>query len=116
MSTGSFVEGIYAVFFSGTASEGYGLLVFQNGKITGADPMGVIFDGYYEIDTNIRARIDVKAPPNGTLIQGVTAGPEGLTYQAQVDLSMDFLEKPFVSVQTPLGPVNVRFKLLRGLS
>lgn len=59
---------------------GSGLAVLRNGKILGSDRWGAVFMGSYEFDpvkeTNaVHLRLHV--PPEGQLITGYSAGPEG---------------------------------------
>lgn len=112
------LNGFYAGYFMGAQGPGLGLFVFKDGVIVGVDAGGVEFDGHYEIsdeDGTCSGDIKVKAPPNVTLIQGHVVGPEGLTYTVPIRLPPDFAQKPYVRVETPIGPVNVSLKRVRNL-
>lgn len=115
MSQSLFREGFYAVFFAGSSGEGYGVFIFRSGRILGADPLGVTFDGQYAIeeDGQIGVQVHVSVPADGQVVQGVTSGPSGIEYDISMMLPADFAESQFVRVETPLGPVNARFKWLR---
>lgn len=110
------INGFYSAFMSGEDGQGYALLVFKDGRIVGADPLGVTFDGHYE-DANDgwSGEVLVKAPPGGTLIQGVTPGPSGIVYSVPIRLPADFQGQPFIHIETPLGPVNVKLTWLRDI-
>jgi hypothetical protein len=110
-------EGFYASYMSASDGQGFAMFVFSNGLISGVDPLGVEFDGRYETkeDGSLVGVVTVKVPPSGTVIQGASAGPSGLTYQVPIAFATDAFEIDFVKLETPLGPVNLRMKKLRGL-
>src|SRR3989344_4642648 len=97
------INGFYSAFMSGEDGQGYALLVFKDGNIVGADPLGVQFDGVYSKDgQGWSGEVTVKAPPGGTLIQGVTTGPSGIVYSVPIRLPSGFQEQPFIHIETPL--------------
>lgn len=112
------MEGIYTAYISGVEGNGFGMLVFKNGLITGADAAGVNFDGEYSFDIKKKkyeGEIKVTAPPNSILIQGQNTGPNGMEYKFEISLSENFLEEPFITIVTPLGPINIILEKLREL-
>lgn len=114
----SFSDGFYSAFMTGADGQGYALLVFREGNIIGADPLGVTFDGTFGPEPNgdgWSGEVHVKAPAGGTLIQGVSTGPSGLSYSVPIRLPVDFAERPFIHIETPLGPVNVKLTKIRGV-
>lgn len=111
------IDGFYSCYMTGAEGNGFAMFVFQAGVISGADPLGVLFDGtYVENKTDFDARINVTVPSGGTVIQGASAGPAGLTYQVTFKLKADFQEMDFFRIDTPLGAVNVRLKKLRTMT
>lgn len=76
-------NGLYDLRFQTTATEqdhGNALAILRNGKVLGSDPWGGVFAGSCEFDagagqTKVRVRLDI--PPDGSLITGFCAGPEG---------------------------------------
>lgn len=111
-------EGFYSAYFSGKESNGFAVFVFTAGRIVGADPLGVLFNGHYrpkQDGTGYDANVRVAVPKGGTTIQGVSSGPDGFTYEANVELPSDFAQRQFLELTTPLGRVNVRFVRLRGM-
>ncbi len=79
-------DGIYALRFAAThdgePEQGSGLAVLREGKVLGSDPLGAVFSGTYEFDSNrnlnkVRLRLDVA--PDGILVTGFAAGPAGAT-------------------------------------
>lgn len=110
------IDGIYTCYMAGAEGNGFAMFVFKNGVISGADPLGVKFDGKYaEQSGSYIADVTVSVPQGGTVVQGVSSGPSGITYTVNLSLPPDFATKEFVEIVTPLGPVNARFKRIRGL-
>jgi hypothetical protein len=111
------IDGIYAAYMTGTDGQGFGMFVFHNGILSGADPLGVRFDGMYESteDGKILATIKVTVPPEGTVVQGVSVGSSPLTYEVPLLLEADLESMGVFRLDTPLGPVNVKLEKLRGL-
>ncbi len=111
------IDGIYSGLFSGRAGEGSAMFVLSGGKLTGADPLGVLFDGTYTPDGNggFSGPVTVTVPANGELVQGVTSGPDGLVYQVDVSIPADFQSRPFLRLETPLGPVNFSLRFVRAV-
>lgn len=109
------INGIYSAQMSAVAGEGLVVLVMNEGVLTGVDTGQVLFDGVYVTanDGSISGNVTIKAPPGGTLIQGVATGPTGLTYSTAFHIPSDFETKPFLRFETPFGPVNAKLQLLR---
>lgn len=119
MAMAAAVDGFYAGYFTGAAGNGLGLFVFNNGVIVGIDALGVRFDGTYkttENNTGFSISVTVTAPAGGQLVQGVSTGDTGLTYQVAATVPVDFENANFLTLPTPFGAVNVRLKKLRGMS
>lgn len=112
------LDGFYSGFMTSASGHGLVLFVFRNGVVVGVDAGGVRFDGTYRFDEAAHqfvGQMIVSVPPNTTLIQGATSGPEGMTYEVPFNLPHDFLSQPFIPVKTPLGSVNVRLEKVRDL-
>ncbi len=100
------IDGIYAVRMAGQDGQGFAMFVFHEGTVSGADPLGVTFDGSYasaDDRKSFEVKMHVTVPANGTVIQGASAGPSGLNYPVRASLPSDFLDQAFVRVDTPLG-------------
>ena len=111
-------DGIYAVYLAALAGEGLALLLLSGGRITGADAAGGKFDGVYRVPQDTESfdvYITVSIEPNGTLIQGQLVGDQGLRYTVNFQLPENFVDLPYISVDTPYGKVNAKFVRLRGL-
>jgi hypothetical protein len=117
-STFSELNGFYAGFMSGSADQGLAVFVFRNGVIVGADFAGTTFDGSIHeknADGGLVCSMRVSLPPNGTTVQGVEIGPDGITYEIEFTLPADFEQRSFFNVATPLGSVNVKLQKVREL-
>ena len=78
---------------------------------------GGTVDGTYEHDErsgDITLSLSVTLPKGVSLIQGGTH-PDETQYGFNATLPEDFAERSHVSIQTPLGPVNARFRRIREL-
>lgn len=111
------IDGIYAAYMTGTDGQGFGLFVFHAGILSGADPLGVKFDGTYEPinDGKIAGTVKVTVPPEATVVQGVSVGSSPLSYEVPLLLGADLEAMGVFRLDTPLGPVNVKLEKLRGL-
>jgi hypothetical protein len=112
------LDGIYTMRYRGTADWGMGMLIFERGRITGADFAGGLYDGsYVERGPDIEVRMTMTVPPGVTLVQGTPARPTAYQFPINVMLSLHALEKQQpVLLHLPPGPVNVIFQRLRRLS
>ena len=112
------INGIYACYMAGLHDQGFMLIMLRDGVIARADPFGVTFDGVYSRSSDgpgYKGRIEVRAPPGGTTIQGVQTGPSGLQYFVDVVLPDQISSEETLEIKTPLGPVNARLSKIRGL-
>lgn len=116
-------EGVYGLSFTATASAEMGdrvegLAVLRGGRVLGSDPHGGVFTGHYHYDAvRDEAVIAVRLaiPPNGVLLTGLEAGPEGLL----VDISGRFAPgKPVSSavVDVAGAPVAVELRFVGPLA
>ena len=111
-----FDEGIYGLSFKGVPVEqgGEALAVLRNGKILGSDCWGGVFSGTYEFDpvagrNTVQVRIDV--PPEGELITGFSAGPEGASLNIVAALGRA-APKASTTVEVAGRPVDIEFCFL----
>jgi hypothetical protein len=70
----------YSAAYEGSSDAGSGLAMLRDGKILGSDPWGGVFMGSCEFDpascvNTVRLRFEI--PPEGKLITGFDAGPNG---------------------------------------
>lgn len=110
-------QGFYAGYMTGAEGQGFAMFVFRDGVISGTDPLGVLFDGAYSVEAHgeLVGEVTVTIPPNGTVIQGVTAGPAGMEYTVPVKFGIHDFDLDYVELSTPLGPINLIMRKLRGI-
>ena len=112
------LDGFYVGYLTSAQSYGVAMFVFRGSNIVGVDGGGVKFDGNFLQDKtsgNYSGKITVDAPPNIDLVQGVSTGPTGLKYEVPFTMPPNFLDAPFIKVDTPFGAVNIRLEKLRDL-
>lgn len=111
------IDGIYAAYLSGRVGRGFAILLFNKGRVTGADALGIQFDGSYveREGGNVSVEMAVNAPPNIQLVQGGLTGHDGDQYTVALDLPPDFPTADYIPIATKYGPINARIRRLRGL-
>jgi hypothetical protein len=65
------------------AASAEALAVLRNGTILGSGPWGGLFSGTYAVDAMTGQdvfKLQIDVPPNGTLVNGFTAGPGGASF------------------------------------
>lgn len=109
------MEGIYAMYFTGSTGSGQGLLIMKNGVIVGADVSGGVYDGSYtqEPDRTLDVKIHLKLPPGAALVTGASAGTTPMEVDIATKLPENFSSGQALAIKTPTGPVNIIFKRLR---
>jgi hypothetical protein len=103
-------DGIYAAYLTGAALPGFGLLLFQDGVLTGVDAGGATYDGAYNFTDDghvLEVKAKVVIPPGVISVQGPTAGPTGLPFDVAVKLQMPLSQDSITRIETPLGPVDL---------
>lgn len=111
------INGFYAGYMTGAEGTGLAVFIFSEGKITGTDLEGVLFDGLItQSETGDHVgRCTVRVPAEVQVIQGVTTGSQSLTYDTPVVIPHRFTSETNIRIDTPLGPVNLRLHFLRDL-
>ena len=110
------INGFYAAYLTGSEGQGFAMLVFRNGTITGVDAGGAKYDGtYVDTENGHSIKVTVSLPPNTLLIQGVTTGPEIDSSVLEFQIPADFLSQPFLRISAKHGPVNAKQTKLREL-
>ena len=111
-------EGVYGLAYrgedGGLPDGGIALVVLRNGKIFGSDRDGGVFSGSYEFDPISalnKVHVRIQMPPEGRLVNGYTAGPEGAT----LDIAGAFERAAPVSsitIQAGGRPIEVQLNYL----
>ena len=109
------LDGFYALFYTGKVSSGFAVIVLKNGIVTGADVSGGLYDGEYTINADrrtVEGTMKLTTPPGVSLVTGAPASEHTYTQEFPVSLLVDLSEQT-VQIQTPTGPVNLKFKKIR---
>ena len=108
------MDGFYVGYFTGEAGNGLAMFTLLKGVIVGVDALGVNFDGSYEpAEQGYKIAVKITAPPGGMLVQGVSTGTTGLKYEIETLIPGPLDTVPYLTIPTPFGAVNVKFKKLR---
>jgi hypothetical protein len=109
------INGFYAGYFAAAAGEGISIFVLHDGILAGVDPGGITYDGTFEeaADGEFAVEATVNIPPRVPSIIGIDGGEQGTNYSMKFTLPSCFLDEPFIRVETPHGPINMRFVKLR---
>ena len=109
------MEGIYAMYFTGSVGSGSGLLLLKNGIIAGADSAGGIYDGSYTVEEmgTVNMNVRLTLPPGASLVTGASAGANPMVMDIPARLPENFGNGLAIALNTPTGPINIIFKKLR---
>jgi len=109
------MNGIDAIYFTGSTGSGCAVFVAQDGVATGADPTGGTLDGSYTPSGNDQIDLDVnlRIPTGGMLVTGFANGGPDLTHRITATIPANFGNGEPIAINTPTGPVNVIFRRLR---
>ena len=112
------LDGIYLITFRGAADWGIGMLVVQNGVVTGADAAGVLYDGSYEAQgSSVNVELKLTVPAGVSLVQGGPVQSKTYTVPARMSVPRSaFSSQETVLLELPPGPVNLIFQRLRSLN
>lgn len=106
---------LIAAFITGQSGEGAVFLLVREGRIEGADLQGVEFEGEYQpVENGFKCNVGINVTKSGMLVQGKEV-PEGFSYSVNFHLPTDFDALDYVTVSTPFGPVNSRFRTLKDM-
>jgi hypothetical protein len=112
------MNGFYTAYLTGKAGSGVALLAIKDSLIVGVDVGGMKYDGRIDPkpdDAGFSCHIEYVVPPGMPLITGpgpvAIATPVSITF----DLPQNFAEGPVIGIQTPFGPLNVKFAKIRDI-
>ncbi len=110
-------DGMYAVVYQGTQGAGYATVLFDNGRVYGADPFGAKYDGYYDYDVSSGlAELHVKLtfPPH---VAPVFADAQPFEWSVDIVGHMDPRhERGLADFKTTLGhKIQTQYQFLREL-
>lgn len=109
------LDGFYALYYTGSVSSGFAMIVLRSGIVTGADAGGGLYDGNYAVNADkrtIEGTLKLTTPAGVSLVTGAPANQ----YASSQEIPFSFpaeLNEQTVPIQTPTGPVNLKFKKIR---
>jgi transcriptional regulator with XRE-family HTH domain len=113
-------DGIYLVFYHSTDTgqrlDGFGVVMFDNGKVYGGDPIGGEYTGHYTFDDasgRAHVRVTLSFPPNAPAVFGPSL-PVQWSVEASCDLNP--LADGLTRLTTTHGAtVDVHFQFVRAM-
>lgn len=111
-------DGIYTAYLTGGAGNTFAMFVLRQGIIAGGDAAGGVYDGHYSLTddgTSWVGAISFILPPGGSTITGRVASNEPIKIDVPIKLPLDFALDKVIRVETPTGPLNAKFALVRPL-
>ena len=111
------IEGFYSAYFSGAVGHSFGVFVFRDGLIRGADAGGGIYKGSYRIleDENFfEGNIIFLLPPGSNTITGIETGDEPVILEVPIKLPAKLQKDDVHRIETPNGPINAKFEKISG--
>lgn len=111
-------DGIYVGYFSGLAGVSFGIFVFKDGIISGADAGEATYDGKFKVsddEQHVVGEVKFNIGIGGQSITGVVAETEPLHFDIPFELPIEVNPDEVIRIETPNGPINAKFSKLRGL-
>lgn len=113
-------EGFFAIFYTGKAGSGLGLIALTKGTIIGVDSAGALYDGSYKSDSDVApltGTLSLHVAANVPLVTGAMPEPEPYLLNFPLDLPGNFADAVTPhTIRTAKGSVNIIFKKLRNFN
>lgn len=113
------IDGFYNIAFTGSAGSGFGMVIFRDGLVAGADISGATYDGEYAANPatgQISIRVRATLPAGTTPVQtGVSLAASVTTELESIASIDDLVNQKIILFRSLLGPVNVACLKVRGL-
>ena len=109
-------EGFYSVTFTGYADYGFGIIILDTGVVIGADVGGVLYDGTYDFNHQtemLDVNVTITVPPGIPLVTGTPPQTTEYKFRIKASLPRTLGDETPITIDTPLGPVNIVFKKIR---
>jgi transcriptional regulator with XRE-family HTH domain len=109
-------DGMYSIEYQGTGGAGFGVLIFDGGRVYGSDVGMGKYDGSYLINKGtglVDVKVRVELPANQPSVLGLTN-----PYDWAIDIETTIApnsDAGVISAVTALGTVSANYKYLRGL-
>ena len=112
------MDGMYLIFFEGSAGNGAATLTFSNGLVFGFDEAGGIYDGTYRPSATPGAMdvvVNVQMKANQVTVAGGVSHPFDWSMQVVAVVPIG-VEETTITANTNLGqPVRAKVKYMRRL-
>lgn len=108
---------LYAAYFTGAAGVSVGCFYIGDGIIAGIDVGGIKYDGVIDAqsDGSHEAIVEFEVPEGVALVTGMVGGKDA-SMSLKLTLAKDFADGSTVTrIDTPAGPINAKFELVREL-
>lgn len=111
------IDGFYHAYATGKAGNSVLVLVIRQGVIIGVDVGGLKYDGeiVQRPDGSYQCSVVYVVPPGANLITGAAAPSAPLRVPFTFTLPANFSDGSIFRLDSPLGPVNIRFEKVREL-
>jgi len=104
------IDGIYTAYLTGIAGQGMAMFVFKDGKIGGADMVGIVFSGEYSVvGDNIVGTVRYVMPAKSTSITGAVFENKSDEIAVPINLPINIKPDETYQVTTPIGALNAKF-------
>ncbi len=109
-------DGLYQLEFAGPNGSGYGVLIFEDGRIYGSDVGAGKWDGTYTMNpttklADLKLRVEMPAGE-----QSVLGPAQSFSWNVDVTATMDPAnDVGAINAQTNLGPATAKYKFMRSL-
>lgn len=112
------IDGFYNIAFTGNAGSGFGMVIFRDGLVAGADVSGATYDGEYAANPatgKISIRVRATFPAGATPVQTGVSLAASMTTEMESFASIDdIVNQKTILFRSLLGPVNVACRKVRG--
>lgn len=104
------IDGIYTAYLTGAAGQAMAMFVFKDGKIGGADMVGLTYSGEYSVEgDNIVGTVNYKMPAQSASITGVEFVEESDEITVPISLPVNIDPNETYLITTPIGQLNAKF-------
>ncbi|MEP2978841.1 MAG: hypothetical protein ABJO86_05120 [Lentilitoribacter sp.] len=104
------IDGIYTAYLTGIAGQAMAMFVFKDGKIGGADMIGVNFSGEYLVEDGcIRGEVKFNMPAQSVSITGTVYQEKSEEIKVPIELPEEIDPNETYAIKTPMGLMNAKF-------
>ena len=110
-------KALYVAYLTGVAGQSIGLFYIGDGVLAGIDVGTMPYDGAYTVkpDGSLEGAVEYVIPAGISLITGAPAGTAPTRVTIKLSLPARFDDGRVVTIDTPVGPVNVRFEKIKDI-